>query len=80
MQHSDASADVKRCCVAVNVSSQEETFAERSIGYFVDRGTRLMERMLLQAALHVRMTEAQRKLYRRYVCVEVAEEHMLTNT
>ena len=44
---------------------------------FVDRGTRLMEEMLLQAALHVRMAEAQRKLYR--LCVRVAEDHTLTN-
>ena len=44
---------------------------------FVDRGTRLMERMLLQEALHMRMAETQRKLYRRYV--RVAEEHTLTN-
>ena len=36
-----------------------------------------MERMLLQAALNVRMAEAQRKLYRHYV--RVAKEHTLTN-
>ena len=37
-----------------------------------------MERILLQEALHVRMAEALRELYRHYVRV-VAEEHILTN-
>ena len=77
--YSDGSADAKRRRVAVSPTKEtvsERSIVERSIEQFVDHGTRLMERMLLQTALQVRMAEAQRGLYRCYV--RVAQEHTLT--
>ena len=45
--------------------------------FYVDRTTLLMERMLLQASLHVRMAAVQRELYVYHI--RLAEEHALTN-